>query len=190
MTTCIAIWKPDAAAIASDLRVTQGDRYNQLGRPKIKRIADWLVLGAAGGSRALRVLDEWKLSAKTSPKGREDARATLQKAADALWERMGWEPHDDAEDEFESPEVLCLTKWGVYSLSSGGTVWPYGGDIQVISIGSGGSFALGAAKVLLRNPDLTLEQVLTEAIEVASSIDPATGNGCVVFEVQAEGVVP
>lgn len=176
MTTCIAVWTPEKAIMASDRRASSAILSYQHGRPKIEKVAPWLIIGAAGGSRALRFLDTWKLSTKTAPNNYLEARVTLQKSADALWSKNGWES-DDSEDDIEAPEILMLTPWGIFTLSTGGTVWPLGGEEIVMgAVGSGSSFALGAAWALAEH-EHSVDIMAKTAIQIASSLDPRTGDG-------------
>lgn len=177
MTTCVAVWKKDSVAVATDRRASMdGDLYYTHGMDKCKRVASWLAIATAGGSAVLKVLDEWALT--ETPTDGDSARKAIQMSADALWEEMEW-GRDEGED---SPpvSVLCATPWGIYIVTGGGSVWPVGIDdgseVAFASIGSGSLYALGALGAMTTS-DLTAQELARKAIEVATKFDPGTGNG-------------
>jgi ATP-dependent HslUV protease subunit HslV len=55
-------------------------------------------------------------------------------------------------------------------------------DEGVIAIGSGGSYALAAARALMRNTDLGAAEVARRSLEIASEICVYTNNEIVVEE--------
>ena len=64
--------------------------------------------------------------------------------------------------------------------SSGDVVEP---DDGVCAIGSGGNYALSAAKALLKNTDLDAKSIAIKAMEIASDICVFTNSNYVVEEV-------
>jgi ATP-dependent HslUV protease subunit HslV len=58
-------------------------------------------------------------------------------------------------------------------------------DEGVIAIGSGGSYALSAARALLRHTDLDAAQVARESLAIASEICVYTNDSIVVEELEA-----
>ena len=85
-------------------------------------------------------------------------------------------PHGNAEAMMivaDKDTLLILT-------SVGDVVEP---DDGVCAIGSGGNYALSAAKALIRNTDLDAREIAIKAMEIASSICVFTNNNYVVEEV-------
>jgi len=58
-------------------------------------------------------------------------------------------------------------------------------DEGVIAIGSGGSYALAAARALLRNSELTAAEVARRSLEIAAEICIYTNNEIIVEEMGA-----
>lgn len=180
MTTCVAVWTPEETYVAADRRALSEAYVRTHGRSKIEQMAPWLLIAVAGGSRALRLLDSWKVVGKVAPKSFDEARLVVQKSADALWEKLGW-PQEDSEEDTESPDILCVTPWGLFSLSTGGTVWPHGGDTLAMGgVGSGQQFAMGSLSTSIEH-GVPLRDAIELAIHTAAKFDVGTGNGVTVM---------
>jgi len=61
-------------------------------------------------------------------------------------------------------------------------------DDSVLGIGSGGNFAVAAARALLRNTDLSAEQIVRKALEIAAEIDIYTNSNIRVETLPCEEI--
>jgi ATP-dependent HslUV protease subunit HslV len=60
-------------------------------------------------------------------------------------------------------------------------------DDGILAIGSGGSYALAAAKALVKYSDLSAREVVEEAMNIASSICIYTNDNIVIEELEVSG---
>jgi len=60
-------------------------------------------------------------------------------------------------------------------------------DDGVVAIGSGGSYALAAARALIRHTNLTSEEIARTALEIAGDIDIYTNTQIVYYTLSADG---
>ena len=58
-------------------------------------------------------------------------------------------------------------------------------DDDVVAVGSGGSYALAAARVLLKHTEMAAPDVVREALTVASSIDIYTNDHITIEELSS-----
>ena len=58
-------------------------------------------------------------------------------------------------------------------------------DDDVVAVGSGGSYALAAARALLRHTEMSAREVVAEALEIASSIDIYTNDRVTIEELES-----
>ncbi|RMD87762.1 MAG: HslU--HslV peptidase proteolytic subunit, partial [Candidatus Dadabacteria bacterium] len=72
--------------------------------------------------------------------------------------------------------MIVGSREGLYLLSGTGDVIEP--DDQILAIGSGGNFALAAARALVRSkqPDLDAEGIVRSSLQIASEICPYTNN--------------
>ena len=58
-------------------------------------------------------------------------------------------------------------------------------DDEVVAVGSGGSYALAAARALLRHTELSAREVVAEALAIAASIDIYTNDRVTIEELSS-----
>ena len=58
-------------------------------------------------------------------------------------------------------------------------------DGDVLGIGSGGQYAVAAARALLQHSDLSAVEIVRKSLEIASEIDIYTNNNIVVEELKS-----
>jgi ATP-dependent HslUV protease subunit HslV len=158
-TTICAVRRGDQVAIAGDGQVTMGEStvFKSTAR-KVRRIYNGqVVLGFAGS-----VADAFTLCERFEEKLTQCA-GNLERAAVALAQE--W--RSDQARKLESMMIVA-DKQSMLVLSGTGEVMdPDGG---VAAIGSGGNYALAAARALVENTDLSAEDIAVKALEVAASI--------------------
>lgn len=158
-TTICAVRRGNQVAIAGDGQVTMGEStvFKSTAK-KVRRIYNGqVVLGFAGS-----VADAFTLCERFEEKLTQ-CSGNLERAAVALAQE--W--RSDTARKLESMMIVA-DKNSMLVLSGTGEVMdPDGG---VAAIGSGGNYALAAARALVDNTDLSAEDIAVKALEVAASI--------------------
>ena len=159
-TTICAVRRNGMCAIAGDGQVTMGEStVIKHGAKKVRRIFnDQVVVGFAGS-----VADAFALSEKFEDKLNQFA-GNLQRAAVELAQE--WRM-DKAMRKLDAM-LLCADKEHTLLVSGTGEVIEP--DDGVLAIGSGGNYALAAARALVENTALSAEEIAVKALEVAASI--------------------
>ena len=159
-TTICAVRRNGMCAIAGDGQVTMGEStVIKHGAKKVRRIFnDQVVVGFAGS-----VADAFALSEKFEDKLNQFA-GNLQRAAVELAQE--WRM-DKAMRKLDAM-LLCADKEHTLLVSGTGEVIEP--DDGVLAIGSGGNYALAAARALTQNSDLPADEIARKALEIASQI--------------------
>ena len=171
-TTICAVRRNGEIAIAGDGQVTMGENViMKNGAKKVRRIFDGkVVIGFAGS-----VADAFALSEKFEGKLTQYA-GNLPRAAVEL--AQDWRMNKTAKLE---AMLLCADKNNMMLVSGTGEVIEP--DDGVLAIGSGGNFALSAARALVRCTDMEPKDIVREAMKVASEICVYTNDHITVEEV-------
>ena len=158
-TTILAVRREDRAVLAGDGQVTLGNTVVKQGARKIRRLYNDHILAGFAGSAA----DSFALFARFEAK-LEQYRGNLERSAVEL--AKDWRT-DRALRRLEAMLVV-VDKSSMFLLSgTGDLIEP---DEGVIGIGSGGPYALAAAKALVRHTDLDARAIAERAMSVAASI--------------------
>lgn len=159
-TTICAVRRGNQVAIAGDGQVTMGEHtvFKSTAK-KVRRIYNGkVVLGFAGS-----VADAFSLCERFEEKLTQ-CGGNLERAAVSL--AQDWRG-DQIARKLESMMIVA-DKQSMLVLSGNGEVMDP--DDGVAAIGSGGNYALAAAKALIQNTDLSAEEIAVKALEVAASI--------------------
>ncbi len=172
-TTIIAVKRDGKCAMAGDGQVTMGQNtIMKSNAKKVRRIyKDKVVIGFAGS-----VADAFTLSEKFESK-LEQYSGSLQRAAVEL--AKDWR----SDKGMRNLEALLIAADAseLFVISGNGEVIEP--DDGIAAIGSGGNFALAAAKALLYNTDLPAKEIAVKALEIAGQICVYTNNHITVEEV-------
>ncbi len=164
-TTVLAIRHAGSTAMAADGQVTLDRTIVKHGARKVRRIAAGKVLvGFAGGAAdgfALFTRFEEKLEANG---GRLD-RAAVEMVRD-------WR-NDRVLRRLEAMLVVADLERVLLLSGTGDLIEP---DDGLLTIGSGGSIALAAARALVRHSTLNATGIATEALTIAAGIDIYTND--------------
>ena len=159
-TTICAVRRGDQVAIAGDGQVTMGENtVFKSSAKKVRRLYNGQVIAGFAGS----VADAFTLCERFEEKLTQ-CGGNLERAAVNL--AQDWRG-DQMIRKLESM-LIVADKHSLLILSGNGEV--IDPDDGVCAIGSGGSFALAAARALVRNTDLSAEDIAVKALEVAASI--------------------
>jgi ATP-dependent HslUV protease subunit HslV len=82
-------------------------------------------------------------------------------------------------------EALLITADCTTTLLVSGTGEVMAPDDDLVAVGSGGSFALAAARALVKHTGLSAREVVTEALGIASDIDIYTNDHITIEELKA-----
>ena len=169
-TTIIAVRKDGKGAMAGDGQVTLGNTVMKQTAKKVRRLYHDRVLAGFAGS----VADAFTLFEKFEHK-LEEYHGNLQRAAVELAKE--WRT-DKMMQRLEAILLVMDDDTLLIISGNGEVIEP---DEGVAAVGSGGSYALAAAKALLDNTDMAACDVAKEAMRIAASICIYT-NGNVTLE--------
>ena len=159
-TTICAVKRGDQVAIAGDGQVTMGEHtIFKASARKVRRLYNGQVLAGFAGS----VADAFSLCERFEEKLTQ-CGGNLERAAVSL--AQDWRG-DNIARKLESM-LIVADKHSLLVLSGTGEV--IDPDEGVCAIGSGGNYALAAARALVQNTDLSAEDIAVKALEVAASI--------------------
>jgi ATP-dependent HslUV protease, peptidase subunit HslV len=169
-TTVLALIHNGKAAIAADGQVTFDDVIAKSKANKIRKMQDGKILagfaGAAADALALFELFEKKI---------EQFPGNLAKASVEL--AKDWRT-DKSLQKLEAV-IAVATDQNIYLISGNGDVLEP--DDGIVAIGSGGSYALAAARALIyANPKLTADKIAGKALEIAGDICIYTNKNIIV----------
>jgi ATP-dependent HslUV protease, peptidase subunit HslV len=170
-TTILLVKKGNQVVIAGDGQVTMGDTVVKQNAKKIRRVYNDRVLVGFAGATA----DAFALFSRLEVK-LEQFQGNLNRAAVELAQE--WRT-DRALRHLEA-FLLATDGKSIYMLSGTGDVIEP--DDGVLSAGSGGAFALAAARALLRHTKLPARRIAQEALEIASEICVFTNDSITVEE--------
>ena len=158
-TTVIAVRKNGRVAIAGDGQVTLGSTVMKRGAVKIRRMKDGRVVAGFAGSTADAMTLFDKFDGKLEEYRGNITRACVELAKD-------WRT-DKILRRLEALLIVADKDHTFIISGSGDVIEPEGG---VAAIGSGGPYALAAAKVLLKHTLLDARTVAEEALKTAAEI--------------------
>jgi len=172
-TTIVAVRRNGRAAIAGDGQVTFGNNtVIKHQAKKVRRLYNDRVLAGFAGS----VADAFTLFEKFESK-LEEFRGQLPRAAVAL--ARDWRT-DRILRRLEAMLVV-LDREHIFIISGNGEVIEPDDDIA--AIGSGGPYALAAARALVAHTSLSAREIVEEAMRIASSICIYTNERITVEEI-------
>jgi ATP-dependent HslUV protease subunit HslV len=171
-TTICAVKRDGKIAIAGDGQVTQGESVIMKGSAvKVRRIYDGKVVTGFAGS----VADAFTLAEKFEEMLQKYSGNLMRSAVELaqLWRR------DRAMSKLEAM-LIVADKEQMFLLSGiGDVIEP---DDGICAIGSGGNYALAAAKALMSNTNLSAVEIAKKALEIASEICVFTNGNITVEE--------
>ncbi len=172
-TTILLVKRGDETAIAGDGQVTLGDTVIKASAKKIRRLYnDRILVGFAGATA-----DSFALFARLEAK-LEQFNGNLNRAAVELAQE--WRM-DRALRHLEAFLIATDGK-ATYLLSGTGDVIEP--DDGMLAVGSGGSYALSAARALLRHTQLSAREIALESLKIASEICIYTNGEIIVEELK------
>jgi ATP-dependent HslUV protease subunit HslV len=170
-TTILAVRHRSHAVLAGDGQVTFGQTVVKQTARKIRRVYNDRILAGFAGSAA----DSFALFARFEAK-LEQYRGNLERSAVEL--AKDWRS-DRILRRLEAM-LIVLDKTSTFLLSGNGDLIEP--DDGIVAIGSGGPFALAAAKALALNTDLEARMIAEKAMAIAGEICIYTNLNIVIEE--------
>ena len=168
-TTILTVRHDNTVALGGDGQVTLANTVIKADATKIRRLLDGKVIAGFAGSSA----DAFALLERFEAKLR-DFPANVPRAATEL--ARDWR----TDRVLRRLEALLAVVGARHTLLVTGT-----GDViqptdSIVGIGSGGNFAVAAARALVAHSDLDAETIVRRSLEIAAGIDVFTNDNIVV----------
>lgn len=158
-TTILAVRHNERTVLAGDGQVTIGNTVMKQGARKVRRLHNDTILAGFAGSAA----DAFALFSRFEAK-LEQYRGNLERAAVEL--ARDWRT-DRLLRRLEAMLIVADRKTTFLLSGTGDLIEP---DDGIVAVGSGGPFALAAARALARHSSLDARQIAEEAMRVAADI--------------------
>ncbi|MDB4947575.1 MAG: ATP-dependent protease subunit HslV [Gemmatimonadetes bacterium] len=170
-TTILAVRHDGRVALGGDGQVTVGDTVAKSSATKVRKIRDGKILAGFAGSvaDAFSLFDKFEEKLERYPGNL--SRAAVELAKD--WRSDRYLRRLEALLAVADQEHL-------YMLSGNGDVIEP--DDDIVAIGSGGAYALAAARALKQHASLTAPEIVRAALEIAGDICIYTNRNITVLE--------
>lgn len=170
-TSILSVRRGGTVAIGGDGQVTLGTTVMKGDAVKVRKLLDGQVLAGFAGSAAdgFALLDRFETKLKDFPGNVPRAATELAK----LWRT------DRMLRRLEALLVVADARHSLLLSGSGDVIQPTDG---LLSAGSGGGYALAAARALIAHTDLPAGEVVRQSLLIASGIDIYTNNHITVEE--------
>ncbi|MDR3232945.1 MAG: ATP-dependent protease subunit HslV [Planctomycetaceae bacterium] len=174
MTTILTVRKNGTVAIGGDGQVTLGDSVMKADANKIRKLLDGKVITGFAGSTAdaFALLERFEVKLKDFPSNIPRAATELAKE---------WRT-DRALRRLEAMMIVVASGTTLLLSGTGDVIVPADG---ILAIGSGGNYAVAAAKALSAHSKLSAREIVKESLRIASEIDIYTNENLVIEELAA-----
>jgi ATP-dependent HslUV protease, peptidase subunit HslV len=174
-TTILTIRHKGVVAMGGDGQVTVGNTIMKGDATKIRRLMnDKVITGFAGSTAdAFALLERFEAKLKDYPSNIPRAATELAKE---------WRT-DRALRRLEAMMAVVDAKHTLLLTGNGDVVQP---TDNVLGIGSGGNYAVAAARALIAHSDLSAVEIVRTALTIASGIDIYTNTNIMVEEMACE----
>ncbi|MDQ5824281.1 MAG: ATP-dependent protease subunit HslV [Chloroflexota bacterium] len=174
-TTILAVRRDNSVAMAGDGQVTIGDVVMKHSARKIRRLyKDRVLAGFAGAvADALTLFDKFEAQLERN-------KGNLRKSAVELakeWRTDRYLRRLEAQLIVADPSQLLILS------GEGEVIEP---DDGAVAIGSGGSYALAAARALLAHTDMSAEGIAQAALRIAGDLDIYTNSNIALYSLSQE----
>ena len=159
-TTVICVRRDDQVAMAGDGQVTVGNTVMKHGAAKVRRLYHDKIIAGFAGSAA----DAFALFSRFEGK-LEEYRGNLERSVVEL--AKDWRM-DKYLRQLQAMLVVANAEKSFLISGTGDLIQP--DEDGILAIGSGGPYALAAARALVKHTPLSAEEVAREALHIASEI--------------------
>ncbi len=173
-TTVVGIIHNGEAAIGSDGQATMQTTVMKSTVKKVRKISDGKILAGFAGSTA----DAFTLFERYEGK-LEEYNGNMQRSAVEL--AKDWRK-DKYLQKLEALLVVMDKDHALVISGQGDVIEP---DDNIVTIGSGGSYALAAARAMVKHsPKMTAKEIVKEALRIAADIDIYTNHNRTLLEIE------
>jgi ATP-dependent HslUV protease subunit HslV len=170
-TTILAVRRNGTVALGGDGQVTVGETVLKAKANKVRAIGDGKLLAGFAGSAADALTLFEKFEEKLQRYPGNVPRAAVELAKD-------WRS-DRVLRRLEALLVVASPQHGFVISGNGELIEP---DDGILAIGSGGSYALAAARALAANTDLGAAEIVRQSLTIAGEICVYTNTNITVLE--------
>jgi ATP-dependent HslUV protease subunit HslV len=170
-TTIIGLIHNGKAALGGDGQVTLGQTIMKHNAKKIRSLSNGTILAGFAGASA----DAFTLLERFEDK-LEQFRSNLNRAAVELAKE--WRT-DKYLRRLEALIAVVSKEKALIISGTGDVIEP---DDNIVAIGSGGSYALAAAKMLTKHSNLSAREIVEESLKIASNICIYTNSNIIIEE--------
>ena len=174
-TTVLTVRHNGRVVMAGDGQVTMGHTVVKSGARKVRRLYNDRILAGFAGSTADAFALFQRFEAKLEQYHGQLSRAAVELAKD-------WRT-DKYLRNLEALLVVADEKSSLVISGTGDLIEP---DDGVVAVGSGGPFALAAARALLKHTTLSAREIAEEAMRIAGEICIYTNQNILVEELQTQ----
>lgn len=168
-TTILSVRRGGLVCLGGDGQVSLGNTVMKGNARKVRRLyKDQVLAGFAGGTADAFTLFE-RFEAKLEKHQGHLVRSAVELAKDWRTDKM-----------LRRLEALLVVTNKTDSLIISGNGDVIEPEYGIMAIGSGGSFALSAARALLENTEMSPEQIVRKSLEIAASICVYTNNNLTI----------
>jgi len=158
-TTILSVRRGNTVALGGDGQVSIGDTVVKAGAVKIRRLRGGSVLAGLAGSGADAITLFERFEGKLDQHSGQLARAAVELAKEWRTDRVL--------RRLEALLAVCDVEASFLISGTGDVIQP---DDGIIGIGSGGPYALAAARALLQTTQLSAEEIVRKSLEIAAGI--------------------
>ena len=172
-TTILAVRKNGHVVIAGDGQVTAGNTVMKGTARKVRRLGDGSVIAGFAGATADAMALFERLEAKLEKHPGQLARACVELAKDWRTDRYL--------RRLEAMMAVCDARVSLILTGTGDVLEP---ENSVMGIGSGGNYALAAARALL-DTDRSAEEIVRRSLDIAAEICVYTNRNVTIESLKA-----
>ncbi|MDY3982985.1 MAG: ATP-dependent protease subunit HslV [Veillonellaceae bacterium] len=175
-TTICAVMKDGHTSIAGDGQVTMGQSVVMKNTAqKVRRLYNGKVVSGFAGSVADAFTLFDKFEAKLNQYNGQLLRSAVELAKDWRSDKI-----------LKNLEALLLVSDGKSILLISGNGEVIEPDDGICAIGSGGNYALAAARALLQNTDMSAHDIAEKALHIAADICVYTNHNVIVEDIESK----
>lgn len=172
-TTILSVRRGDKVVIGGDGQVSQGNTVMKGNARKVRRLyKDQVLAGFAGGTADAFTLFE-RFEEQLEKHQGKLVKAAVELAK--LWRT------ERALRRLEALLVVADKESSLIITGNGDVIEP---EDSIMAIGSGGSFALSAARALLQNSDLDAKEIVAKSLTIAADICVYTNHSHTIEELE------
>ncbi|TPV93644.1 MAG: ATP-dependent protease subunit HslV [Myxococcales bacterium FL481] len=173
-TTVLCVRRGDHVALGADGQVSMGNTVVKASASKVRTLAKGRILAGFAGSAADGLTLCELLEAKLEAVGGNFARACVELAKD--WRQ------DRRYRRLEALMVVCDASRSLLLSGTGDVIEAEDG---VLGIGSGGNYAIAAARALLSHTELDAYRIVEESLRIAADVCVFTNHQRTILQLGA-----